>query len=871
MDLVWPDWTAPAVSAVTLDGVQLVLAVTDGGVDWGDLAPLLAGGGTGGARALPRIAVTDALVDITHPDGPTAVSVTGMDLAPQKDGALVLTQAAFDVVHPKGQASLRATGRRTQGGALRLDLAIEDARASAGPVALANAVGSLRLAGDPARPGEMSGEGTFEVSGLALPGGLRTAGKLTLRLRDGQAAVTADLTDDGLGLTLVAKAEGAPFDRATVAKINLQAAAADLGRLPLTEGVTGGGTLDLTAEGALGDLLSGDPMRLPPVQAEITLTGVEYPGVPGAWTARAKAGVRPGKGTATLTFAEPVEVSGGAWGGEVTASVPGTVHVQPDPFKVTSIELAPARIALTKADVGGVTITGPLALVLTPRKGGLTLAPDGGAFALTKADFTFAADSPSLTVRAGSQSAVLRTAKAEGGVTVTLPAEGPPGVHLDLAGMDAHAPELDVEAQGLGLTAMTRGGPDASWNVQANAKALRHAAAAPFAASAKGHWNKRKWDVEGTLRQHRTGLIAGFAAGQDLRSGTGRARLDTVPLNLAGIDGGIHALTPLLAPFVKSMTGTVQVSAKATWDNSGLQPLDVTASLRGSGITPASTVLPAGLKVALAGVGSLAVEATLPPGNPAAGRGIVTVTGGNLRLGPAQAAGISGMIELDRLWPPRTPPGQQLRIERVTAALPAGDGQVRFQVKGLASVNVERAELTGIGGRIWAENVAVVDGTLPERVILNVANLGLADLAAQMNILGLTAEGRLSGRIPIELGRDGAVTIRDGLLEAQGKGLLAFQPPTRAPAGQGGGEGRMDLVLDILENLRFEDLSLALDGDATKDMRVILRVNGRNPRIQQGRPVDLTVNLTGNIGDAIRAELQNFDIKGLTGAGPAGN
>lgn len=77
----------------------------------------------------------------------------------------------------------------------------------------------------------------------------------------------------------------------------------------------------------------------------------------------------------------------------------------------------------------------------------------------------------------------------------------------------------------------------------------------------------------------------------------------------------------------------------------------------------------------------------------------------------------------------------------------------------------------------------------------------------------------------------------------------------------------MDTVLDILEDLRFDGMTLTLDGDAQKDVRMRVHVQGRNPKIQEGRPVDLTVNLTGNIGQAIQAELRNFDIKGLAGAG----
>ena len=864
MDLTWPSWTAPKVGALSLEGVQLSLAIKGGAVDWGDLMPLFADGGTGGgALALPEITLTDTLIDIAHGGGPTTLSLMDVALAPQAGGGLVLKQASIDFVHPLGQATIQAMGSRDAAGKLALDLIIEDAEGAVGPVSLSGAKGSLRLAGDPARLEGLTGEGIVEVSGLALPGGLLTEGTLSARLADGQAMLSADLTDDGLGLILSGKAGGAPFGLTSSAEVSLQATAADLSRLPIPDGVTGQGTIDLRTVGPLADLLSGDLARLPPVEASLILPEVTHPAAPGTWSVRTKAGIVLNAGSATVTITEPLAVAGRILGGNVTATVPGQVTLALDPFKITRADLMPVRVSIDKFNAGGASVAGPLVVLLSPRKDGMAFAPDGK---LGKADFGFKVESPSLGLRSGGRTAVLRTARVMGGVTVTVPPAGPPDVRLTLAGLDTHLPDLDIEAEGLSLTATGQGAANAAWNLQAAAKTLRHTAAAPFAVTAKGRWSPRKWDVEGTLRQARSGLIASFAANETTRTKAGSGRIDMVPLNLAGIDGGVHAITPLLTPFIKSITGTVQASAITEWDKTGLRPIQVTGSLRGAGITPAPALLPPAAKGFVAGFSSLAAEFSLPPGDPAAGTGTFAVTGGNLQLGPTQATGISGRVQLEHLWPPVSPPGQEVVIEQVVAALPAADGRLRFQILGPSSIKVERAELAGIGGRIWAEDMAIRDGVPPERMTLHVDGVGLGDLAAQMNIPGLKAEGKLSGRIPVKLGEGGEVAIRGGLLTSQGKGLLAFKSPTRPMPGQAPEGGRMDMVLDILEDLRFDGMTLTLDGDAQKDVQVQVHVQGRNPKIQEGRPVDLTVNLTGNIGQAIQAELRNFDIRGLAGA-----
>ena len=874
-DLSWPTWTRPAVSGLSLDGVQLNLAITDGALDAGDLAPLLAMGGSGAsdpstAPAVPEIMVNDAFVEIIHPGGPTVVSLTGVEVGLGADGAVDLRHGEADIIHPSGQATVLASGIRRADGEVTLNLTLDGGQGRVGPVELADAGGSLHLSGDPARPLAMAGSGEIAVSGLALPGGLLTGGTVMLRLGGGMAEMTAALTDDALAVGLNGRVDADLHDLAAVpVDISAEVSAGNLSRLNLVPGLAGQGMAAMRANGMAADLVSGDLNRLPPVTAEVDVSNLAVPQALGTWAVKGRAQITLADGIATVALAEEgLSISGAALGGAITATVPGRARLQVDPFLVSGVELASSRVSVDRLDVEGASVTGPLTVDVKPLGGGLTFK----AGTLKSAAFDLKAASPSLRIKAGGQALVARTARVKGSARASLPPEGLPGIRLALSGLGLHAPDVDLEADGLSVTASRRGGPDDSWNLDIEGKRLRHVAAAPFALTAKGHWNSRKANLEGSLRQEGSNLVAGFSVNRDGRTGAGRARVDTVPLDLGGVPGGLNGITPLAAPFVRSLTGTVQVSASTEWDKAGkVAPVAVTASLRGAGITPAASVLPPSLKGAVAGVGALTVEASLPADDPVAGRGIVTIGGGNLRLGAAQATGVEGKLELDHIWPPHSPPGQELRIGHIAAALPAKDGRMRFQLLGAASAVVERIEVTTIGGRVWAEDIAVSDGALPEKIVLHADNLGLGDLASQFNVMGLSADGRLSGQVPVTFAEDGAVLIQGGELAAQEKGNLSFRPPTRAPVRDEGGQaeeqgGRMDLVLDVLEDLRFDGLTVSLDGNARKDVRARLRIQGRNPKIQDGRPVDLTVDLSGNIGEAIQAEFENFDIQGLTRA-----
>ena len=154
-DLSWPTWTRPAVSGLSLDGVQLNLAITDGALDAGDLAPLLAMGGSGAsdpstAPAVPEIMVNDAFVEIIHPGGPTVVSLTGVEVGLGADGAVDLRHGEADIVHPSGQATVLASGIRRADGEVTLNLTLDGgllgALVDVGAVVLLLGVGQRHVA-----------------------------------------------------------------------------------------------------------------------------------------------------------------------------------------------------------------------------------------------------------------------------------------------------------------------------------------------------------------------------------------------------------------------------------------------------------------------------------------------------------------------------------------------------------------------------------------------------------------------------------------------------------------------------------------------------------------------------------------------------
>ena len=60
------------------------------------------------------------------------------------------------------------------------------------------------------------------------------------------------------------------------------------------------------------------------------------------------------------------------------------------------------------------------------------------------------------------------------------------------------------------------------------------------------------------------------------------------------------------------------------------------------------------------------------------------------------------MVALDRLWPPTTPPGQQLAIGLLDLGLPLTRGLVAFELRPGPALAVERLRWDFAGGTVGA-------------------------------------------------------------------------------------------------------------------------------------------------------------------------
>ena len=244
-------------------------------------------------------------------------------------------------------------------------------------------------------------------------------------------------------------------------------------------------------------------------------------------------------------------------------------------------------------------------------------------------------------------------------------------------------------------------------------------------------------------------------------------------------------------------------------------------------------------------------------------------SGGELRLNAMAAtvaglrfAGLDGALALRSLLPPVTEGVQSLRLAAANIGLLLTDGRLRFALLPEARVRVAEFAFTLAGGQLTAEPFTL-DLSQPAEVeiILQAKHVDLNEVARMSGLEGVVAEGELTGRVPISLGRDG-LRVAGGRLRAAGEGVLRYTP-RQMPAFLRGNDMRTRMLRQVLQNFQYKRLSLTLAGEVGAEQQVHLHARGANPDFMEGHPVILNVRVKGPLVSVVKSALGGTGAKAL--------
>jgi hypothetical protein len=168
-----------------------------------------------------------------------------------------------------------------------------------------------------------------------------------------------------------------------------------------------------------------------------------------------------------------------------------------------------------------------------------------------------------------------------------------------------------------------------------------------------------------------------------------------------------------------------------------------------------------------------------------------------------------------------------------------------------AVLRLKEASMPWGGGSVAVRNARVPLGKKAAITLnLDVRKVAIDTLLQSLTGNKATATGVVSGSFPLTITAAGDVRVGKGTLKAEQPGVIALSPEVIP-----GDNAQVAIARDVLKNLHYTLLSLELGMEEDGGVNVRLAVDGSNPEVENGRPIKLKVNLSGDVLDLIKQNI----------------
>ena len=154
-------------------------------------------------------------------------------------------------------------------------------------------------------------------------------------------------------------------------------------------------------------------------------------------------------------------------------------------------------------------------------------------------------------------------------------------------------------------------------------------------------------------------------------------------------------------------------------------------------------------------------------------------------------------------------------------------------------------------GVLSTQNISVpIYSAASIAISLKVKQVSLNSLLSAATGDRASATGVVSGTVPIIIGRDGTFTVKKADLKAEKEGVLKLSPdviPSDTP--------QVALLRDVLKDFHYSIFSMGIESADSKQLSMLLSLEGNNPDVYNGRVVKLNVHLTGDVIEMITQSL----------------
>jgi len=158
--------------------------------------------------------------------------------------------------------------------------------------------------------------------------------------------------------------------------------------------------------------------------------------------------------------------------------------------------------------------------------------------------------------------------------------------------------------------------------------------------------------------------------------------------------------------------------------------------------------------------------------------------------------------------------------------------------------------MSAFGGLVTAEPFSFHTDRPVNTLTLNAASLDLTSLLSLEGFEAVDVTGSVNVRLPLAI-EDNTVTIVNGTLTGNPPGGLIRYHSDSPPDALN--TSSWDFVKRVLNNLEFETLTSDVNLSKTGDLIMQVQLKGRNPDLDEKRPVVLNLGVENNIPQMLRS------------------
>jgi hypothetical protein len=158
--------------------------------------------------------------------------------------------------------------------------------------------------------------------------------------------------------------------------------------------------------------------------------------------------------------------------------------------------------------------------------------------------------------------------------------------------------------------------------------------------------------------------------------------------------------------------------------------------------------------------------------------------------------------------------------------------------------------MTAFGGVITADPFSFSTANERNTLLLHASSIDLARILAMNEFEAVEISGRIGAELPVTI-EGQTVTIDGGTLTGEPPGgVIRYLPGVGSDPADLSGIG---IATRALSNFEYETLTSEVDYTTDGDLNLQMRLTGRNPDLEENRPVILNFGLENNIPQMLRS------------------